>query len=108
VAAVGNRVGQGGLGVGAGGVAAQGLEAAGAVGLPGSSSLGCQRMHRLEHVPAVLGWALTHLRWRLPRLFIAAGWQRAGGGEQGHQGLFGMRMLRPMRIAPSSPRATAW
>jgi hypothetical protein len=46
-------------------------------------------MHRLEHLPAALGWALTHLRCRLPRLFIAAGWQRAGGGEQGQQGLSG-------------------
>lgn len=35
VAAAGQRVGQGSLGLGAGGVAAQGLEAAGAVGAPG-------------------------------------------------------------------------
>jgi hypothetical protein len=40
VAAAGECVGQGGLGLAAGGVAAQGLEAAGAVGRRGSSSLG--------------------------------------------------------------------
>jgi hypothetical protein len=45
-------------------------------------------MHRLEHLPCALGWPLTHLRCRLPRLFIA-GWRGAGGGEQVHQGLFG-------------------
>ena len=46
-------------------------------------------MQRLEHLPAALGWALTHLRCRLPRLFMAAGGQRAGGGEQGQQGVSG-------------------
>ena len=32
---------------------------------------------------------MTHLRCRLPRLFITCGWQGAGGGEEVHQGLFG-------------------
>src|SRR5215218_2083891 len=48
-----------------------------------------QRMHLLEHMPAVLGWPLTHLRCRLPRLFMAAGWLRDGGGKQGQQGVPG-------------------
>jgi hypothetical protein len=46
-------------------------------------------MHRPEHLPAVLGWPLTHLRCRLPRLLIAAGGRWAGRDEQVQQGLFG-------------------
>src|SRR5512132_4739233 len=46
-------------------------------------------MQRPEHLPAVLGWPLTHLRCRLPRLLIAAGGRGAGGGEQVQQGVFG-------------------
>src|SRR5918994_1473752 len=45
-------------------------------------------MHRPEHLPSVLGWPLTHLRCRLPRLVIAAG-RPGAGGEQVQQGLFG-------------------
>jgi hypothetical protein len=40
VAAAGQRVGQGGLGLGAGGVAAQGLESAGAIGAAGQLESG--------------------------------------------------------------------
>jgi hypothetical protein len=46
-------------------------------------------MHRPEHLPAALGWPLTHFRCRLPRLFIAFGWRGVGRGEQIQQGLFG-------------------
>jgi hypothetical protein len=89
VAAAGQRVSQGGLGLAAGQVAAQGLEGAGAVGGAGQLQPGYQRMQRPEHLPSALGWPLTHLRCRLPRLFIAVGWWGAGGGEQIQQGLLG-------------------
>src|SRR5215207_9963590 len=46
-------------------------------------------MQRPEHLPAALGWPLTHLRCRLPRLLIAAGSQGTGGGQQVQQGLLG-------------------
>jgi len=46
-------------------------------------------MHRPEHLPAALGWPLTHLRCRLPRLLIAAGSQGTRGGQQVQQGVFG-------------------
>jgi hypothetical protein len=60
VAAAGERVGQGGLGLGAGGVAAQGLEAAGAVGAAGQLQPRVPADAAPEHLPAALGWALTH------------------------------------------------
>jgi DNA-binding SARP family transcriptional activator len=46
-------------------------------------------MHRLEHLLAVLGWPLTHLRCRLPRLLIVARRWWAAGAEEIEQGLFG-------------------
>src|SRR4029450_8602370 len=46
-------------------------------------------MQRPEHLPAALGWPLTHLRCRLPRLLLAAGRAGGGGGEEVQQGVFG-------------------
>ena len=46
-------------------------------------------MQRLEHLPAALGWPLTHLRCRLPRLVIAVGGRWVGGLEEVEQCLFG-------------------
>src|SRR5512133_1821503 len=46
-------------------------------------------MQRPEHLPATLGWPLTHLRCRLPRLLIAVGSEGTRGGQQVQQGLFG-------------------
>ena len=111
VAAAGERVGQGGLGLGAGGVAAQGLEPAGAVGAAGQLQPGVLADAAARALAVCLGVALdafalqvaaaTHRRW------LAGGWRRRAGpaGPVWGCGYFGRCGPRPVRRAQPPGRA---
>ena len=83
VAAAGERVGQGGLGLGAGGVAAQGLEPAGAVGAAGQLQPGVPADAAARALAGGLGVALDALALQVAaashRRWLAGGWRRRAG-----------------------------
>ena len=89
VAATGQRVGQGGLGLAAGGVAAQGLEGAGAVGAAGQLEPGVVAGAAARALAGGLGVTLDALALQAAAATHRCWRSGSGGGEQVQQGLFG-------------------